>query len=73
MAEAGPSIQRINVDAEAEWMKIRGNIERAMNEGMEARLGTLEGGANGPAARAVRKELEARLGRVSLYLFLSRC
>jgi hypothetical protein len=64
MSEPGPSIQRINVDAEAEWMKIRGNIERAMTEGMEARLGTLPGGATGAAARAVRKEVEARLGRV---------
>lgn len=65
MSGPEPTIQRINVDAEAEWLKIRGNIERAMMETMEARLGTMPGGATGSAARAVRREVEARLGRVS--------
>ncbi|KAI9634144.1 uncharacterized protein MKK02DRAFT_38816 [Dioszegia hungarica] len=69
MSGPEPTIQRINVDAEAEWLKIRGNIERAMMETMEARLGTMPGGATGSAARAVRREVEARLGRIREDMF----
>ena len=63
-SEAAPT--RVNVDTEAAWFKIKADLEANMTRVMEMRLATLPGGKDGDAAKALRKEVEARLSRVGL-------
>ena len=59
-------ISRINVETEADWLRIKDNVDREIGESMEARFSTLPGGTEGEQARALRTEVESRLQRVSL-------
>lgn len=56
--------QRIAIETEAGWLRIRDNVERGMNASMEMRLALLPGGKDGEASRRVRKEVEARMDKV---------
>lgn len=57
--------QRIAIETEAGWLRIKDNVERGMQASMEARLASLPGGKDGEASRRVRKEIEARMAKVS--------
>ena len=54
-------ISRIVVETEPDWLRIKDNVHKGMISSMEARLSSLPGGRDGPTARGVRKEIEARL------------
>jgi len=56
--------QRIAIETEAGWLRIRDNVERGMTASMEMRLASLPGGKDGEASRRVRKEVEARMDKV---------
>lgn len=60
-----PTISRITVENEADWLRVQDNFTKALRDSMEARLTSLPGGKDGPAAKAVRKELEQRVKKVS--------
>jgi hypothetical protein len=64
--------QRIAVETEAGWLRIRDNVERGMNASMEMRLASLPGGKDGEASRRVRKEIEARMDKVSCRSWIVR-
>lgn len=61
----GITINRIIVEQEADWLRVQDNLAKGMIESMETRLSSLPGGKDGSAAKGVRKELEARLAKVS--------
>lgn len=56
--------QRIAVETEAGWLRIRENVEKGMMASMELRLASLPGGRDGETSRRVRKEIEARMAKV---------
>lgn len=58
-------IRRIDVDSEGVWQKVQDNVQGGITSAMEARLAALPGGRDGPAARALRAEVEMRLRKVS--------
>ena len=60
--EAG--ISRISVETEADWLRVKANVEECLDRSLEARLAGLPGGKDGEASRAVRKEAERRLAKV---------
>ncbi|WVR00143.1 hypothetical protein IAU59_007285 [Kwoniella sp. CBS 9459] len=64
-----PSLSRIIVDREADWIRVKGNVSTSMLGIMEARLSTMPGGKDGEAATAMRVELEKRLGKVQEKMF----
>lgn len=53
------------MDNEAAWLQVQENVRGGITSAMEARLSALPGGREGPAAKAIRGELEARLRKVS--------
>lgn len=59
-----PALSRIVVEHETEWIRIQDNLAQGLQTSMEARLASLPGGKDGPAARKVRKELEQRMKKV---------
>ena len=66
LSEIAPA--RINIDSEPAWFKIKADVDSSMTTIMDSRLATLPGGKDGAAAMAVRKEVEARLAKVSRLL-----
>ena len=58
-------ISRILVETEPDWLRVRENVSKSMKGVMEKRLSSLPGGNEGDAVRAVRKEVEERLAKVS--------
>ncbi|WVQ84648.1 hypothetical protein IAT38_006803 [Cryptococcus sp. DSM 104549] len=63
------SLSRIVIDSEADWLRVQGNVSQAMMEVMESRLAMMPGGKDGEAARAMRTEMEARLGKIRDQMF----
>ncbi|ORX40546.1 hypothetical protein BD324DRAFT_606441 [Kockovaella imperatae] len=57
-------ITRISVETESDWLRVKANVERSLDQSLEARLAALPGGKTGEASRAVRKEAERRLARI---------
>ena len=55
---------RVAIDTEAAWFTIKSNLEKNMQTLLDARLATLSGDKNGPAAVALRNEVEQRLAQV---------
>ena len=64
--------QRIAIETESGWLRIRDNVERGMTASMEMRLASLPGGKDGEASRRVRKEVEARMDKVGCSVCGSR-
>lgn len=64
-----PELSRIVIEKEAGWLRIKDNVDKATGQAMEGRLASLPGGKDGDAARRVRKEVEARISKVSFILF----
>jgi hypothetical protein len=60
-----PSIRRIAVEREVDWLKIQDNVKNGLQATLEAKLATLPGGKDGPAAKGLRRELEERIKKVS--------
>lgn len=60
------TISRITVEQETDWLRVQDNFVKGLQASMEARLSSLPEGKDGPAAKAVRKELEYRLKMVRL-------
>ena len=58
-------ISRIVVESEGGWVRIKGNVDKALGAALETRLGSLPGGKDGDMSRRVRKEVEVRIARVS--------
>jgi hypothetical protein len=54
----------VAIDTEATWFIIKSNLEKNMQTLLDARLATLSGDKNGPAAVALRNEVEQRLAQV---------
>ncbi|RSH78215.1 uncharacterized protein EHS24_002676 [Apiotrichum porosum] len=54
-------LPRIIVEREADWIRVQGNSDAALQSALEARLSALPGGSKGDAARRVRPALEERL------------
>lgn len=54
-------LSRIIVEREADWIRVQGNSDAALQSALEARLSALPGGSKGDAARRVRPALEERL------------
>jgi hypothetical protein len=61
-----PTIRRIAVDREADWLRVQYNITKGLQTSLDARLATLPGGREGAAAKGVRRELEARIKKVRI-------
>jgi len=59
-----PTIRRITVEREPDWLRVQGNIEKGLQNSLDARLATLPGGRDGPAAKGVKRELEERIKKV---------
>jgi len=59
-----PTIRRITVERESDWLRVQGNIEKGLQNSLDARLATLPGGRDGPAAKGVKRELEERIKKV---------
>ncbi|OCF44666.1 hypothetical protein I317_01553 [Kwoniella heveanensis CBS 569] len=64
-----PSFSRIIIDREADWLRVKNNVSSSIMGIMEARLSTMPGGKDGDAAKAMRAELEKRLGKVQEKMF----
>jgi hypothetical protein len=60
-----PSIRRIAVEREVDWLKIQDNVKNGLQATLEAKLATLPGGKDGSAAKGLRRELEERIKKVS--------
>jgi hypothetical protein len=58
-------ISRIVIESEGGWVRIKGNVDRSLGAAMETRLASLPGGKDGEMSRRVRKEVEARIAKVS--------
>ncbi|RXK36536.1 hypothetical protein M231_06195 [Tremella mesenterica] len=57
-------MSRIVVENEADWLRVREGVCRAMNQVMEVRLASLPGGRDGEAAKRVRNEVEGRIAKI---------
>ena len=57
-------ISRVVIETEGGWVRIKGNVDKALGSAMETRLGSLPGGKDGEMSRRVRKEVEARIAKV---------
>jgi hypothetical protein len=55
-------VSRVVVDTEPAWLRVKDNLAQGLSQIMSARLSTLPGGINGPAATAIRNEVEVRKG-----------
>ncbi|OCF61333.1 hypothetical protein L486_00981 [Kwoniella mangroviensis CBS 10435] len=64
-----PSLSRLVVDREPEWLRVKDNVSSAMFKVMETRLATMPGGKDGESAKVMRKELEIRLKRIQEQMF----
>ncbi|WVF72952.1 hypothetical protein IAT40_007770 [Kwoniella sp. CBS 6097] len=64
-----PALSRIIIDREDDWLRVKDNVSTSIMGIMEARLSTMPGGKDGDAARAMRAELERRLGKVQEKMF----
>ncbi|WVR07638.1 hypothetical protein IAU60_004680 [Kwoniella sp. DSM 27419] len=63
------SLSRIAVDREPDWLRVKNNVSTSIMGLMETRLSTLAGGKDGEAAKAMRAELEKRLGKIQDKMF----
>jgi hypothetical protein len=59
-----PTIRRITVERESDWLIVQENIGKGLQKSLDARLATLPGGRDGPAAKGVKRELEERIKKV---------
>jgi hypothetical protein len=59
-----PTIRRITVERESDWLRVQENIGKGLQKSLDARLATLPGGRDGPAAKGVKRELEERIKKV---------
>jgi hypothetical protein len=59
-----PTIRRITVEGESDWIRVQENIGKGLQKSLDARLATLPGGRDGPAAKGVKRELEERIKKV---------
>jgi hypothetical protein len=59
-----PTLRRIAVDREVDWLTVQDNVTRGLQSSLDARLATLPGGRDGPAAKGVKRELEERIKKV---------
>ena len=59
-----PTIRRITVERESDWLRVHENIGKGLQKSLDARLATLPGGRDGPAAKGVKRELEERIKKV---------
>ncbi|ORY33421.1 hypothetical protein BCR39DRAFT_519931 [Naematelia encephala] len=64
-----PTLSRIAVESQSDWLRVQENIKRGLEQAMEARLGALPGGKDGEAAKRVRKEVEGRLEKIREEMF----
>jgi len=60
-----PTLRRITIEREEDWIRVQQDVDNRLLATMEARLATLPGGKDGPAAKSVRRELEVRIKKVS--------
>jgi hypothetical protein len=67
-----PTIRRITVERESDWLRVQENIGKGLQKSLDARLATLPGGRDGPAAKGVKRELEERIKKVCLILVEGR-
>jgi hypothetical protein len=65
-----PQVSRVIIDSEPAWLRVKGNLSTGIAQAMEARLNGLPGGSQSVAARALRKEVEGRISKVSHPVFL---
>lgn len=63
-----PTLRRIAVDRESDWMRVQENITTGLQRSLDARLATLPGGRDGAAAQGVKRELEERIKKVRVDL-----
>ncbi|WWD19678.1 hypothetical protein CI109_104140 [Kwoniella shandongensis] len=66
---AEPTLSRIVIDQEPDWIRVKDNVSQAIVSVMETRLATMPGGKDGDAAKGMRKEVEARLGKIRERMF----
>jgi len=59
-----PTIRRITVERESDWLRVQENIGKGLQNSLDARLATLPGGRDGPTAKGVKRELEERIKKV---------
>jgi hypothetical protein len=59
-----PTIRRITVERESDWLRVQENIGKGLQKSLDARLATLPGGRDGLAAKGVKRELEERIKKV---------
>ncbi|WRT70181.1 uncharacterized protein IL334_007175 [Kwoniella shivajii] len=64
-----PSLSRLIIDREPEWLRVKDNVSSALMAAMETRLATIPGGKDGDASKVIRKELEGRLGKIRERMF----
>nr|XP_018260829.1 uncharacterized protein I303_06545 [Kwoniella dejecticola CBS 10117]OBR82987.1 hypothetical protein I303_06545 [Kwoniella dejecticola CBS 10117] len=64
-----PTLSRLIIDREPEWLRVKDNVSLALMGAMETRLATMSGGKDGEAAKAMRNELEGRIGRIRDKMF----
>ncbi|KAK8853261.1 hypothetical protein IAR55_003963 [Kwoniella newhampshirensis] len=64
-----PALSRIIIDQEPDWVKVKNNVSQAIVSVMETRLATMPGGKDGGAAKGIRTEIEARLGKIRERMF----
>lgn len=57
-------MSRIEVETEADWLRVKENVYLGMKGAMDARLSSLPGGKDGEVSKGVKKELEMRLAKV---------
>ncbi|WWC91751.1 uncharacterized protein L201_006698 [Kwoniella dendrophila CBS 6074] len=59
-----PSMSRLIIDREADWLRVKDNVNTSLISIMETRLATLPGGKDGDAAKSLRKELHGRIEKI---------
>ncbi|WWC72060.1 uncharacterized protein I206_106020 [Kwoniella pini CBS 10737] len=64
-----PTLSRLIVDREPEWLRVKNNVSLALMGTMETRLATMPGGKDGDASKLMRKELEGRISKIRDKMF----
>ncbi|KAL7418523.1 hypothetical protein Q5752_006981 [Cryptotrichosporon argae] len=62
---------RLQVEAEADWVRVQGNASAALRASLESRLSLLPGGKEGEAALRLRPELEARVKELEATMWVA--
>lgn len=57
-------LPRIIVEKEDAWLRVQGNLNRALDDALESRLSSLPGGSRGEQAKKLRPVLEQQMNAV---------